>query len=189
MRYILCFLLSVFIFCSNAQALKKDQLLKLQQNHLLVKSDVQDIDNNRQSLDFEIIGLHTQKCQKALSKLQQYENYEKFLNLVKKSTYDEKSKIIYLLLDHTLMPFKMSLSFKLERITKEGMYQFQFDNGFLKDLKGLISVSSIDKRCLFHTTSKWDGPHSGINSTVFSFFVKQLAKITMEILFKVSQTY
>jgi len=38
------------------------------------------------------------------------------------------------------MPYEMRLIFKLPRITKTGSYPYQFEEGFLKNLKGEIKV-------------------------------------------------
>ena len=109
--------------------------------------------------------------------------------MVKKSTYSIEKKRIQLHLAHPLLPFKMSLKFKLPRITKPGDYQFSFDAGFLKGLKGLIQVRELNGRCLFKTTASWQGPPTGFSPTFFEFFSSAAAKYVMEILFRVSSTY
>jgi hypothetical protein len=141
-----------------------------------------------QELNFSIAGLHQKSCEYALKKLSLYENYSDFINFVKKSQYDEEKKEINFLLSHILLPYDMRLIFKLPRITKEGAYPFSFDQGILTDLKGTIYVEKINNRCLFYTKAHWSGPHTRIPNTIFEFFSQTLAKITMERLFRLSNT-
>jgi len=162
------------------------QLKKLEKNHILSYSEVES-DAALQSLKFHIFGLHPKKCQIALSKISRYENYQEYLGVVKKSTYE--NKVIYLELSHLLLPFDMSMKFKMERVSKPGHYKFSFNQGFLSGLQGDVIISKQDKRCLFVGRSYWKGKDSGISDTIFSFFTKQLTKITMETLFKISKTY
>lgn len=152
------------------------------------KSEVVDLAQKRQKLDFLILGLHKKACSRALVKLSQYERYAEFVDFITKSSYDKSSERIRLNLSHTFMPFDMVLDFKLERITKPGTYAFSFDAGFLKGLKGLISISSYKNRCFFATTADWQGPDSNIPNSVFSFFSQALGKLAMERLFRISET-
>ena len=82
----------------------------------------------------------------------------------------------------------MRLTFKLPRITKVGSYEFVFDQGFLKDLKGTIYVVNYKNRCLFFTKAQWTGPSTGFPDIIFEFFSQTLAKISMEKLFRISST-
>ncbi|POB15322.1 hypothetical protein C0Z22_02735 [Halobacteriovorax sp. DA5] len=143
---------------------------------------------NKQSLDYQIYGIHPNKCKVALRKLSRYEKFNEYIDLVKLSGYSEKKKEIYLYLDHTLMPFPMSLNFKIPRITKPGAYPFTFDKGFLKGLRGEINVRQLsDGRCLFFSKSYWKGEKSSIPDTLFEMFSETLGELAMEKLFRVSR--
>lgn len=182
------FLLLPWVLVHGSLPEKKLNYLEKETTYATVTIEDRD-EGVKQSMDYTIAGLHKKKCQVALSRLSQYERFSEFLSIVKKSTYHEKSKYIYLHLSHDLMPFDMSLHFKLDRITKPGNYQFSFDSGFLKDLKGTINVTEYKNRCLFHTVAKWEGPHTKINSTLFSFFSKAVGIIAMKRLLKISEFY
>jgi hypothetical protein len=143
-----------------------------------------------QSLKFAIYGLHQQNCQLSLRKLSRYEQYQNYLNFVKKSEYNEVTHKPTFLLASSLLPFNMILSFKLPRITTPGIYPFSFDQGFLNGLTGTIDISEeiINKkpRCFFSTHAQWTGPETAIPNSIFEFFVNTLAKMSMEKLFHVS---
>ena len=141
-----------------------------------------------QELRFSIAGFHRKSCDYALKKLSLYESYSKFLDFVKESQYDEQKQEINFLLSHMLLPYDMRLIFKLPRITKEGTYPFEFEQGILKDLKGTIYVEKINDRCLFYSKADWSGTHTGFPNVVFEFFSQTLAKMTMERLFRLSNT-
>lgn len=190
-KYFLIFLLFLPTFThSKTEKLSQKILKYLEKNTTHTKAIIQDTDAGlKQKLDYEIMGLHKKKCQVALSRLSQYERYSEFLDVIKKSTYNDKSKYIYLHLSHSLMPFDMSLHFKLDRVETPGIYQFSFGTGFLRGLKGTIDISEYKNRCLFHTKAKWSGPHTKINSTIFSFFTKAVGIIAMKRLLKISEIY
>ena len=144
--------------------------------------------DNKQSLDYRIYGIHPNKCKVALKKLSRYEKFSEYIDLVKLSAYSEKKKQIYLYLDHSLMPFPMSLSFIIPRIRKPGVYNFTFDKGFLKGLRGQINVRNLaDGRCLFFSTSFWQGKKSSIPDTLFEVFSETLGELAMKKLFRVSR--
>lgn len=141
-----------------------------------------------QELNFSIAGFHQKSCDYVLKKLSLYENYSEFLDFVKSSQYDEQKQEINFLLSHTLLPYDMRLIFKLPRITKEGVYPFSFEMGLLKDLKGVIYVEKINNRCLFYSKANWSGPDTKIPNVVFEVFSQALSKLTMEKLFRISNT-
>jgi hypothetical protein len=141
-----------------------------------------------QELHFSIAGFHQKSCDFALKKLSLYESYSKFINFVKSSQYNEENQEINFLLSHVLLPYDMRLIFKLPRITDEGTYPFSFDQGILKDLKGTIYVQKIDNRCLFYSKADWSGQDTKIPDTIFEIFSQTLAKMTMERLFRISNT-
>ena len=174
-------------------AFKDSHKKHLLNDRVLAFSDMQNIQlssgKDGQKWDFRIAGLHPKKCRFALRKLSQYERYKDFLGLVKESKYKEKGHHLSMLLDAKLMPFPMRLSFQLPRIKSPGVYTFGFDRGFLKGLKGEIHVSKHKNRCLFYTTSYWQGAKTSIPNAVFEFFSKTLGKMSMEKLFQISKSY
>lgn len=139
-----------------------------------------------QELHFSIAGLHQKSCSYALRTLSQYENYNKLLDFVKKSSYETQNKEIHFLLVHPLLPYDMELIFKLPKITQVGMYSFVFEQGILKNLKGTIYVIEHNNRCLFYAKADWEGPSTGFPNIVLEVFSKTLAKLAMEKLFRVS---
>lgn len=156
------------------------------------KSEVDTVKNEagikRQKLDFIISGLHPNNCSVALQKLSRYEEFYKFIDFVKLSSYNEKTKRIYLLLDADILPFRMALDFKIPRITKVGSYPFSFDKGFLDGLKGTIHViNGPNNRCLFYSDAYWQGPDTGIPDIIFELFSSTLAEKSMEVLFRISR--
>lgn len=153
------------------------------ENRIFVISKVESFDK-KQSLNFEITGLHPKSCSWALVKLSQYEQYSNFLDFVKSSEF--KDNRINFLLDSSIMPYPMRLNFVLPRITEPGVYPFKFDKGFLKGLFGKIHVSNHENRCLFHSTAVWVGPETKIPDKIFELFSHTLARISMETLFRIS---
>lgn len=167
--------------------LKKNIKEKITQGFIISESKVNNLNQKKeQSLDFYIAGLHSKSCAFALKTLSQYENFSKFLSFVKESQYDERKGEINFLLSHILMPYEMRLVFKLPRITKIGSYPYRFDDGFLKNLNGEIKVMNFGEKCLFYTNAQWRGPHTGFSASVFELFSQALAKLSMEVLFRIS---
>lgn len=142
-----------------------------------------------QSLAFIVSGLHTKTCRFALRKLSLYENYSQYMNFISKSSYNQKTKRVRFHLSSSVLPKDMILDFKLDRIKKIGRYNFSFDRGFLKGLKGEIHITEHQKRCLFFTRANWSGPDTGYPNIVFEFFTSTLGKLVMENLFRISKTY
>jgi hypothetical protein len=143
-------------------------------------------EGKKQSLDFEVTGLHPKECRTALRKLSRYENFSQYISFVTVSRYNPVGKQVFFLLEAAILPIKMGLSLKLPRINKVGRYPYIFDRGFLKGLTGNINVSEYRKRCFFHVTAKWEGPHSGFPDMVFELFSSTLADIGMSKLFRIS---
>ncbi len=166
-----------------------DLLKKMKNGTIITETSIRDLEKEKfQSLDFSISGLHPKKCNYALKKLSQYERFDKFLTFVSRSDYSEKTQRISLHLESLLLPFNMLLDFKIERITKEGVYFFTFDRGFLKNLQGEIHISSFDSRCFFFSKAYWKGPDTSIPAPIFEFFTNALSKLAMENLFRISST-
>ena len=140
-----------------------------------------------QSLGLSVFGLHRLPCAPVWGKLSLYENYKKYLDLVDQSTYNEKTQELFLLVDHTLLPFSMSLHFKLPRIRGPGKYPFTFTSGFLKGLLGTIEVRERQGRCLLIGRANWEGSKTKIPDGVFELFTKTLLKLAAQKLFIISR--
>ena len=125
-----------------------------------------------QSLHLSVFGLHRLPCAPVWGKLSLYENYKKYLDLVDQSTYNEKTQELFLLVDHTLLPFSMSLRFKLPRIRGPGKYPFTFTSGFLKGLLGTIEVSERQGRCLLIGRANWKGSKQRFLTGFLNFLLK-----------------
>jgi len=165
---------------------------KISKGTIISKSHVKTIKEKKekkQELKFSVTGLHKKTCRFALRKLSQYEIYKNHIGFIKESRYLENLGRVDFLLSSFLLPYDMRLNFKIPRIKSPGTYAFLFDQGFLKNLKGLIQVAESKNRCLFHTTAIWTGPHSGINDTIFAFFSKALSELAMKNLFRISKTF
>ena len=142
-----------------------------------------------QTLSIYGSGLHPRSCQFALRKLSLYENYHKYVGIIKQSQYDDTTGRVKFFIKSSLLPFSMRMNFKLPRITKTGIYPFTFDKGFLKDLKGHIHVFDQDKKCLFILTTDFVGPDTGINNIILEFFSQAVVKLALENLIRISKTY
>lgn len=168
---------------------KKNIKEKILEGQIFSETQVKTFSNKTsQALQFNIAGLHPKSCQYALKTLSLYEDYSRFLNFVKESKYNEAKEEIQFSLSHLLLPFDMTLRFKLPRIKKPGVYPFYFDEGLLKNLHGNIHVMNHKSRCLFYSTAQWSGPHTGINDKIFELFSQALSKHSMEILFRISSS-
>ncbi|MDC1173992.1 hypothetical protein OAT67_01240 [Bacteriovoracaceae bacterium] len=190
-KFILIYLF--FGWCLHAYTLdsltkypNSEQLKKIEKGHILSYSEVTS-ESDLQVLKLFLFGLHPKKCRIALSKISQYENYKEFLGLVTESRYENGK--IYLELSHALLPFDMTMNFKMERVKKPGKYTFTFDQGFLKGLIGDVTIKEESSRCLFMGRTYWKGKSTGFPDSIFSFFSKQLTKMAMSSLFKISRTY
>lgn len=162
-------------------------LRKLKKGVIVADSEVKTTDK-QQELKMKVIGLHPKSCDFALPKLALYENYYQYLDLVKKSVYNDATNNLYLKVDHSLLPFSMVLYFKIPRIDKPGHYQFIFDRGFLKGLVGKIHIKKYEGRCLMTARADWKGPVSKIPDSVFQMFTTTLSRLTVETLFRISRT-
>ena len=168
---------------------KKNIKEKILAGEIFSESTVTSFNSNKeQKLAFSIAGLHPKSCTYALKTLSLYEEYSQFLSFVKSSSYSDSNNEIDFLLAHAFLPYQMRLIFKLPRITKVGTYPYSFEIGILKNLTGNIYVSDRGKQCLFYTTANWSGPHTGFNNTIFEFFSRALAKLSMESLFRISSS-
>ena len=168
---------------------KKNIKEKILSGEIFSESTVTSFNSNKdQKLNFSIAGLHPRSCAYALKTLSLYEEYSNFLSFVKTSHYSDITQEVDFLLSHAFLPYQMRLIFKLPRITKVGVYPYSFEIGILKNLTGNIHVIDHQKQCLFYTTAQWSGPHTGFNNTIFEFFSRALAKLSMENLFRISSS-
>lgn len=196
MRY-LAKIIHIFLLLISYQSLTwsndfsgiDEKVVKIIKNKKIYRKAIVETKDNIQSLDYKIYGIHPSSCKESLKKLSRYEKFHEYLDIVKLSGYDDKKELIYLYLDSPIMPFPMVLNFKIERITKPGVYQFSFDKGFLKGLLGHIHVRELDQGCLFFATSTWSGPYTKIPDTIFEIFSETIGELAMENLFRVSKTY
>jgi len=78
------------------------------------------------------------------------------------------------------------VGFKIERITKAGIYPFTFEDGFLKGLQGKVIVTEIGKYCMLGLKTEWQGPDTNIPGLVLSTFVQTVGKLGLEHLIRVS---
>jgi len=166
---------------------------KIKNGKILTSSKVKTIEGekekNFQSLEIWSAGLHKKSCTYAMRKLSLYENYQDFLSYVDASSYDEKKEIIFLGLSAPIISVKFDLFLNIPRIKKEGSYDFSFNQGFLKGLKGKINISTFKERCLIETTAHWYGPHTGYSSFIFQTFLDTILDLTVKKLFRISTTY
>jgi len=149
-------------------------------------SDVSSPNEKEQILGLFVVGIHPRSCKRAMRKLSLYENYHSYVDFIKMSSYDEAAQKIFFLIDHALLPFSMSLKFKIPRIKNEGHYPFIFEEGFLKDLKGTIIVKKVNHHCLLGLKADWRGPETVIPNLVFETFLETVGKIGLEHLIRVS---
>lgn len=169
-------------------------------NHLLshqhyVQSTVSSgITNKKEWQDFKlkVAGLHSRNCKLALRKISRYENYNFYLDFVKKAEYNEKKQMVKFYLSSYILPFDMILNFQIPRINKPGIYSFTFKNGFLKGLTGKIHASNFvhpksnKKQCFLYLNSHWSGPKTRIPDIIFEVFTSTIVRIGMIKLFKIS---
>lgn len=140
----------------------------------------------QQQMMLFVSGIHPRNCTRAMRKLSLYENYSQYMDFIKKSAYNDKTQRLSFTIDHALLPFPMLVGFKIERITKPGIYPFTFEDGFLKGLQGRVIVSEVGKFCLLGLKTDWQGPDSGLPDLMFGTFVQTVGKLGLEHLIRVS---
>jgi len=172
-------------FLPPFQNLSEGQWSHLRDGEIISVGDVTTKDKT-QVLELFVGGTHPRNCTRAMRKLSLYENYSSYIDFIKQSQYNESAQKISFILDHTLLPFPMSLGFELPRITKEGNYPFTLKDGFLKDLKGTIIVKEVGKFCFLGLKADWTGAETKIPSVVFSTFIRTVGKLGLEHLIRVS---
>lgn len=166
--------------------LSEGQMEDLLKGDVISEGKVTSPNNKEQQMDLFVSGVHPRNCTRAMRKLSQYENYSQYIDFIKKSSYDEKTQKLLFLIDHTLLPFPMEVSFKIQRITKEGQYQFIFEDGFLKGLIGKVIVKELGKFCLLGLKADWRGPETSIPNAIFATFTQTVGKLGLERLIRIS---
>lgn len=141
---------------------------------------------NIQTLKAHIFTLHPKNCTFALKKLSQYEKLQDYIDFVKISKYNEKTKKLYFYLNHNLMPFPMTLKFELARMTGPGDYPYTLKGGMLNGLKGVIFVREENKRCFLGSHVSWSGPKTKIPDLVFEVMAQTLAEKALQKLVRIS---
>lgn len=164
----------------------KGEIEELMKGEVISIGKVTSKKEKQQEMFLFISGIHPRSCSRAMRKLSLYENYSNYMEFIKKSSYDEKTKRISLSIEHFLLPFPMVVSFKIDRITKEGIYPFTFEDGFLKDLNGKVILYDLDKHCLMSLKADWAGPETKIPNFVFATFLQTVGKLGLEHLIRVS---
>ena len=184
----LFFVFQVFAAPKNLlRNLSTKQWRSVENDEYIVYSQMKDLKKNQQSLQYYAIALHPNNCQIALRKISQYEQYKNFIPFIKKSEYSNETRKLFFLLDHSLLPFKIFLRFKIDRIERPGDYQFKFERGFLKNLVGKIRVSKWKNRCLMQMHASWQGTDTGINNIIFEVFSSTLGKLGTAKIFRISR--
>ncbi len=169
-------------FFELSEGQKKD-LLK---GEVISEGNVSSPGPKQQQMKLIVAGIHPRNCIKVMRKLSQYENYHHFIEFIKESSYEEKTKKFSFTVDHALLPYPMIVSFKIPRIREEGQYGFLFESGFLKGLEGKVIVKEIGKYCLLGLNSDWRGPESPLPDVIFGTFVQTVGKIGLERLIRIS---
>lgn len=164
----------------------KAQIEDLLKGEVISTSNVTSPTEHKQKLDFFVTGIHPRNCTRVMRKLSLYENYSNYIDFIKESKYDENKQEVYFVMDHALLPFPMSLTFKIARITGPGIYPFTFESGFLKGLQGKIHVQNIQKYCLLSLKTDWEGPRTKIPNLVFEMFTQTAGKMGLEHLIRIS---
>ncbi|MBT3983155.1 MAG: hypothetical protein HOE90_17510 [Bacteriovoracaceae bacterium] len=183
--------------CVNSHAevakpqVNKAQMEALHEGEIIVRSSMTTLNEKTQSLDYQLSAMHPKSCIKAFRKLGMYESYSEFIGFVKKSEFNPKKNQLYLLFDHQLLPFPISLAFKIPRIKNDGDYPFVFERGMLPGLSGVVYItsqnSSSGSKCLIQMAAKWQGKHTGVGALIFELFSKTLSKMGAEKLIRMSR--
>lgn len=167
-------------------SLSDGQIEDILKGEVISSGKVSSPSDKEQQMMLFVSGVHPRNCTRAMRKLSLYENYHNYMDFIKTSKYDDKTQKFTFTVDHALLPFPMIVGFKIERITKPGIYPFTFEDGFLKGLQGRVIVQNIGKYCLLGLKTDWRGPDSKIPDVVFGTFVQTVGKLGLEHLIRVS---
>ncbi len=156
----------------NQLPFEKSEIKKILKGKCISKCKVKTIKHKKQSMKYNIAAYHSKPCKPVLKKLSKYEDYKKYISVIKDITYKEKTQNLYASLNHVLLPFNISIYVKIPRIKKPGIYNFIFKKGFLPNLKGKIFINQENNRCLFLLKANWLGEYSGIPSPILYVMAK-----------------
>ncbi len=174
----------------DALPFSKQTIARIKEQEPIIEANIETFFENKekkQRLSFKGAGIHKKTCMQMLRRLSIYENYKNIVPFVKKSDYDDTLKRIDLLFDSKIFPIPIGLNFKIPRIRYPGIYHFEFDRGFLIDLKGEIQISNYNNNCLVFVNANWQGPYSGFSDTVFNLFTVTGARIAINSLLRHSE--
>ena len=133
------------------------------------------------------VSFHPKTCKKALRKLQLLENYSEWIDFIKISKYNDKTKLLTIFADHMLLPYPMIVHINVERPTKPGIYKFSFPTGIFTGLAGTFHITEINHQCLLFAKSYWSGTPTSIPDLVIELFSEGLAKLGGDILIRKSR--
>ena len=194
MKYI-AFIVIFTVFTSSVKAenlseytkkvwdLNKAEQEYLQKGQILTISKVETLDN-KQQFNMKAMALHPKKCSRILRKLSRLENFSDWVSFIKKSTYQDNSRLFTLRAEHALLPFPMIVHIIVDRPTKQGRYKFMFPTGIFTGLKGHFEIKEFDKRCLFFAKSFWKGKPTKIPNLIIELFSGGLTKMGGDILMR-----
>lgn len=162
----------------------------LEQGDIIVSSDVEtDSTKINQKLDMYVAGLHSKNCADTISTLNQYENYNKMIPFIEKSSYDEKNQLIHFFLSgEPYLSLKFLLETKLERIKSTGIFPFVMGAGMFSGLAGHLYVVEFNEgsRCLYYAKADWYGKKTDYPDFAVELLADGIGKTGLKKLFEVS---
>ena len=173
-------------YFQGKQKLSPQQFEQLQKGEITSFSNVESSETE-QMLDLYVAAIHPKKCNRALRKISLYEKYSNFMDFITKSTYDESKQEIYLLFEHSVLPSRMYIKFKIPRVKKEGKYPFIFEEGMFLGLKGNIHVKKYGRKCIMYMDAHWIGKKTKFPNVVMEAFSQTLTRLTLDKLIRISK--
>ena len=173
-------------FIEKHWRLNSTQKEHLKEGKILSEATVESDDIN-QHFFLQGMAMHKRDCTRVLRKLSVLENYKDWISFIKRSDYNEESRLLTLKADHVLLPYPMIVFIVVDRPSKPGLYPFVFPTGLFKDLAGFFEIKEIGGRCVVYTESKWSGPKTNIPNIVVEMFSEALSKKGAEILMRKSR--
>ncbi len=158
----------------------------LSRGEVVAWAEARDQSDSQQTLSTKVIGLHPRSCAWGLAKISRYEHYSQHMSFVRESRYDEKTQTLSLLLEHLVLPYPMTLTLKLPRISGPSVTPFLFPHGIFAGLTGTIHVASIGNRCAYFLRASWRGTSTKLSPLVIETFAQTLSKIGLEHLIRIS---
>lgn len=170
-------------YFKNRWNLSTTQVKYLKNGEILAKSTVLSTAKT-QTFNMKASAFHPKKCSKVIRKLSMLEEYSKWIDFIKSSTFNESLNLYTITADHTLLPYPMLIHINVKRPTKVGLYPFSFPTGMFKGLTGEFEVREVNKRCLFYATAFWSGQNTKIPDFAIELFTETLSKIGGSILMR-----